>query len=106
MQHTQGLIKNWARSVGKSEWRLRKAVASINTIDDGAGNNLGLMLELTRNFLRELETIRCLECDGWGHTSKRCPTRKKIVAFSACSGATRTFVNQSRNKIFESYGGR
>ena len=93
IQYNQRLIVGWDRATGTTNWRLRRALNSIQTLEGTHNKTLHFMLEMARQHFRELETIKCLECDGHGHTSKACPTRKKIVAFSTCHGYTRTFVN-------------
>ena len=98
------LIRNRQRAPGQTTWRLRRQVNTINTNAFNPTKGVETDLRRLRNFFKEKQSVRCMECDGWGHTAKKCPTREYIINYCKGQGAMQTFVNQSRKDIFESHG--
>lgn len=98
------IVRDWQADPPNTTWRLRRKLCRLrlNPIHDL--NKAQMWLENSKEFLADLETIKCLECDGHGHTTKSCPTRVKIVNFCKGSKYSKTFVNSSRNRMFESHG--
>ena len=48
--------------------------------------------------LDDLKTIKCRECDGYGHHRKECPTYKKIQGVTKNIGPMKSMINRAREK--------
>ena len=100
----QPVVKDWQEPPPATSWRLRRRLCRLRLNDQHNTNVVRAQLEISKEFFAELESIKCLECDGYGHATKKCPTRAKVVKFCYGNKYTQTFVNQSRTRMYESYG--
>ena len=101
---TQPVVRDWQDTPPSTTWRLRRRLCRLRLNDLHDTNVVRAQLEISKEFFAELESIKCLECDGYGHATKKCPTRAKVVKFCYGNKYTQTFVNQSRTRMYESYG--
>ena len=50
-------------------------------------------------MLTRVAKTRCLVCEGWGHSMKKCPTQARLTTMSAGYGLFRTIRNQTHEAI-------
>jgi len=49
--------------------------------------------------LREIQVTVCPECDGIGHTRKKCPTYKRLLGLTKGLAASRVVMNAARVRV-------
>ena len=105
-EHNEPIIRDFAGAEGGVTWRLRKWIKKARLSDHLAGDGVPRDHKTTKSFFKALETVKCAECDGYGHTDKKCPTKRKIVRFASGHKTIQAIINASRKQFNYSHGGR
>lgn len=90
------IILDFGGNEGGVTWRLRKWVKKAQMSANIAGDGVTRDHKTTKSFFKTLNTIRCAECDGYGHTDKKCPTKRKIIRFASGHKNIQAIINLSR----------
>jgi hypothetical protein len=52
-----------------------------------------------KSKLIEIAETKCAECDGIGHTRRRCPTYERLIKLTAGIRTWKTVINIARNSM-------
>ena len=87
----------------KRDWDLFRVVKA-STFNEGNHHGLADAVQNCQEFLAELSRIRCVACSGYGHTIKRCPTNRKLVARAKYRRFEGSIFNAARQHLSVSHG--